>query len=142
MGLIALLIGMVLIVAAVRNSQGALFSALGKDVPVFAVWAAAIIAVGAIGVIPGLKPVSRWLLALIIVVIIVNNYQRLVTGFGNAWQTAKGTGEAGAKAAQTTSSGESGNSAATGAAPATGVHNPDFWSGFLETNPFTDFLHQ
>jgi hypothetical protein len=109
MGLIALFIGIVLIVAAVRNSQGALFSALEADVPKFVVWAAAIIAIGIIGAIPGLKPVSRWLLALVIVVIVVNNYQRLVTGFQNAYQKSPTGDQPG-----NTSSGASASSAASG----------------------------
>lgn len=86
MAIFALIIGAILIVSAVRNSQADLFSALGQDVPSFIIWAAAILAIGAIGFIPGLKPVSRALLALVIVVLVVNNYQKLVTGFTNAWQ--------------------------------------------------------
>lgn len=115
MSLIALFLAILLIVAAVRNSQGALFTALETDVPKFVIWAAAIIAVGAIGAIPGLKPSSRWLLALVIVVLIVNNYQKLVTGFQNAWQHS-------AKSSQpaNTSSGTSASSAATGAAAPAG----------------------
>ena len=114
MGLIALLIGIVLIVSAVRNSQGALFTALEADVPKFVIWAAAILAVGAIGVVPGLKPVSRWLLALVIVVIVVNNYQRLVSGFQSAVKNApKDAGPA-----ATTPSGGSASGQASGAAPA------------------------
>lgn len=104
MALIALFLAILLIVAAVRNSQGALFSALGTDVPKFVIWAAAIIAVGAIGAIPGLKPVSRILLALVVIVIIVNNYGRLTKGFQNAWQTANKQSP--------TSSGTSANTAA------------------------------
>lgn len=83
--LVALIIGAILIVAAVRNSQGALFAALGQDVPAFVVWAAAIFAIGAIGFVPGLKPVSRGLLILVIVVLILRNYQQILTGFQNAW---------------------------------------------------------
>jgi hypothetical protein len=84
--LVALLIGTILIVAAVRNSQGALFAALGEDVPAFVVWAAAIFAVGAIGFVPGLKPVSRGLLILIITVLILRNYKQIFTGFEGAWK--------------------------------------------------------
>lgn len=109
MSLIALFIGIILIVSAVRNSQGALFAALEADVPKFVVWAAAILAVGAIGAVPGLKPVSRWLLALVIIVIIVNNYKQLVTGFQDAWQNS-----AKSNVPATTSSGTNGNSAAAG----------------------------
>lgn len=79
--LVALLIGAILIVAAFRNTQGALFSALGTDVPKFVVWAAAIIALGAIGFVPGLKPVSRGLMTLVLVVIILRNYQGILKGF-------------------------------------------------------------
>lgn len=86
MVLLALFIGAILIVAAVRNSQGALFDALYKDVPGYVVWAAAIFAIGAIGFIPGLKPVSRGLLALVIVVIVMNNYKKILAGFQDAWQ--------------------------------------------------------
>lgn len=124
MGIIALAIGIILIVSAVRNSQGALFSALETDVPKFVVWAAAILAVGIIGAIPGLKPVSRWLLALVIVVIVVNNYEKLVTGVQNAVKSSS----ADTSNAANTSSGASGNAAATGAAaPAFGT--PEFLQG-------------
>lgn len=113
MGIVALAIGIILIVSAVRNSQGALFTALETDVPKFVIWAAAILAVGAIGVIPGLKPVSRWLLALVIVVIVVNNYQRLVNGFQNAVANAPKSDAPG-----NTSSGANGTYSATGNATA------------------------
>ena len=83
MQLIALIIGAILITVAYRNSQGALAAALEKDVPQFVVWGGAIVAVGAIGVIPGLKPVSRLLLILVITVLVVNNYKKLIAGFQN-----------------------------------------------------------
>lgn len=81
-----LAIAIVLIVAAFRNTQGALFAALYQDVPDFVVWAAAIFAVGAIGFVPGLKPVSRGILALLILSIVLKNYQGIIAGFNNAWQ--------------------------------------------------------
>lgn len=81
MTLIALIVGIVLIVAAIRGTEGALFGALLTDVPGFAVWGAALFAVGAVGFIPGLKPVSRGILALVILVILVNNYQTIINGF-------------------------------------------------------------
>lgn len=83
MPLIALIIGAILITAAYRNSQGALAAALETDVPKFVVWGGAIVAVGAIGVIPGLKSSSRLLLVLIITVLVVNNYKKLIAGFQN-----------------------------------------------------------
>lgn len=81
MTLVALFIGIVLIVAAIRGTQGVLFSALGQDVPGFVVWGAALFAVGAIGYVPGLKPVSRGLLALVIIVIVLRNYASILAGF-------------------------------------------------------------
>ncbi len=90
--LIALLIGAVIIIAAIRNSQGALFTALGQDVPGFVVWAAALFAVGAVGYVPGLKPVSRGLLALILLVLILRNYQGVISGFQGLWQNPPAAG--------------------------------------------------
>jgi hypothetical protein len=79
--LIALAIGVVLIVAALRNSQGALATALIADVPAFVVWGAALLAIGGIGFVPGLKPVSRGLLALVLVVLILHNWSAIQSGF-------------------------------------------------------------
>jgi hypothetical protein len=107
--LIALLIGVIVIVAAIRNSQGALVSALGQDVPGFVIWAAALFAVGAVGYVPGLKPVSRGLLALIILVLILRNYQAVISGFQAAWTSPPAAGSSpnvpGSLSAPSTSSG-------------------------------------
>jgi len=84
---LALLIAVVLIVSAIRNTHSQLLGALLKDVPGFAVWGAAIFGVAVIGFIPGLKPVSRGLLALVLVVIILTNYQNILAGFTGLWQT-------------------------------------------------------
>ena len=96
MVLIALLVGALLIVAAFRGTQGTLFGALGQDVPPFTVWAAAIVLVGALGYVPGLKPVSRGLLALIFVVIVLKGYSAIISGVEAASQaqTASGTSSA------------------------------------------------
>lgn len=88
--LLLILIAAFLIVAALRDTQGDLFASLGEDIPAFGTWAAALIALGLIGYIPGFKPVSRGLLALVIIVLVVNNYQGIVNGFENAW---KGSGK-------------------------------------------------
>lgn len=79
------LIAVVLIVAALRDTQGDLFAAIREDVTAFGTWGAALIAVGLLGFIPGVKPVSRALLGLVIVVLFVNNYQTIVSGFSQAW---------------------------------------------------------
>lgn len=92
--LILILIGVILLVAAIRDTQGDLFTALGQDVPAFGTWAAAIIALGVLGFVPGLKPVSRALLGLVLVVLIVNNAPAIAAGFDHAWnKSGKGAGK-------------------------------------------------
>lgn len=81
MAFLALLIAVVLIVVAIRGTQGSLFSALMTDVPGFAIWGAAIFALALIGFVPGLKPVSRGLLALVILVIVLHNYKNVLASF-------------------------------------------------------------
>lgn len=103
--LLIIVIAVVLIVAAFRNSQGALFSALATDVPPFAVWGAAVFAIGAIGYIPGLKPVSQGLLALVILVIVLHNYENILQGFEavSTAQTATNTSAQGTNNGATSS---------------------------------------
>lgn len=86
--LVLILIAIILIVAAIRDKQGELFGALKTDVPAFGTWAAAIIAIGLLGFIPGFKPVSRGLLALVIVVLVINNYDKILVGFNHTWQSS------------------------------------------------------
>lgn len=84
--LVLVLIAALLIVSALRDTQGDLFVAIREDVPAFGTWAAAILVLGFIGFIPGFRPVSRYLLALVIVVLVVNNYQSITKGFESAWK--------------------------------------------------------
>lgn len=80
MTLVVLAIGVVILVASLRGTHANLFKAIGTDVPGFVVWAAAIVALGTLGFIPALKPVSRGLLALVIVVLVFQNYGPILTG--------------------------------------------------------------
>jgi hypothetical protein len=94
--LLALFLGVILIVAAIRNSQRALFSALKADVPEYLIWAAAIFAVGAIGYIKPAKPIANGLLVLMLTAIILANYKGIIAGFDNAWKNpgvAQGGGQ-------------------------------------------------
>ena len=86
--IVLVLIAAVLIVSAIRDTQGDLFAALKEDVPNFGTWAAALFAPGLLGFIPGLKPISRGLIALVIVVLFVNNYQSIVKSFENTWKAS------------------------------------------------------
>ena len=81
MPFIALVIGSILVVAAIRDNHGTLFAALAVDIPAYVTWGAAILAIGAIGFVPNLKPVSRALMTLILIVLILNNYQSILSDF-------------------------------------------------------------
>jgi hypothetical protein len=134
--IVALIIGAILIVAAIRDSQGALFDALGQDAPAYVVWAAALFGVAAIGFIPGLRPISRGLVALVIVVIILQNYDAILGGFqalaatspGASGQTAgsgglmSGTsaGQSGGAPAPSTATAPGGSAGAPGRDPSLG----------------------
>lgn len=110
--LIALLIGVLLMVAAIRGTQGSLFSALAADTPPFVIWAAAIFALGVIGYIPGLKPISRALIALVLVVIVLKNWKQILSGFQSFWQNP--TSASGSSSAPTPGGGSFGGAGATG----------------------------
>lgn len=76
MPLALLFAGVVLISAGVRGTQDDLFELLKGDLTGpnnFMVWLAALGAVGATGYIPGLAPVSRAMLVLVLIVLILSN---------------------------------------------------------------------
>lgn len=76
MSLGLLVIGIVFVIAAVRDHSGELFSLLRKDFTGsnnFLYWLLAIGLVGAIGYIPKLKPLSTAFLVLIIVAILLSH---------------------------------------------------------------------
>jgi hypothetical protein len=105
MTLALLIIGIVLFVAAIRNSQGALFSALKTDVPGFVLWAAAIVAIGMVGYVKGLKPVSVALLVLVFVVLILNGstLNNIIAGFQSADTTNTNAGATSSGSSSTSS---------------------------------------
>jgi hypothetical protein len=81
MPFILIFIGAILIVAAFNNTQGDLATALEADVPPFLKWGLAVGAIGGLGWVPGLATLSRWLLALVFTVIVLKNYQQIISGF-------------------------------------------------------------
>jgi hypothetical protein len=91
-----LIIGALLLITAFNNSFGALTTALETDIPGYFVWAAAIAAIMAIGYVPGLRTPSRYLLALVLVVILLANYTQIYAGFtsfaSSGATTTAGTG--------------------------------------------------
>lgn len=83
--LFLVILAAILIVSALRDTQGDLFATLKDDLQSFGVWGAALLVLGFLGFVPGIKPISRALLILVIVVLFVNNYQAIVDGFSKAW---------------------------------------------------------
>ena len=87
MPFVVLIFGTILVVAAWRNAHGQLGAALGQDVPGFLKWALALSAVAALGWVPKMAPISRALLALVLIVLLIRNYQALFAGFTNLAQS-------------------------------------------------------
>lgn len=96
MPIVILIFGAILIVSAYKNTYTTLFSNLKSDVPGFAVWFAAIAVVGGLQYVPGLRVPARWLLALVLLVLFMSNYQRILSGIKSA-----SSGAGSAAAAQT-----------------------------------------
>lgn len=89
----ALLIGAILIVVAFNNSFGALATELETDIPAYFKWAIAIVAILALGYIPGMRTPSRWLLGLVALVIILVDWPKIQSGFSSfASSGGSGTG--------------------------------------------------
>lgn len=81
MPLILALIGAALVLVALRNTQSQLATALEQDVPGYLKWVAAIAAIGALGYIKPLEIPSRWLLALVLMVIVLTNFTQIANSF-------------------------------------------------------------
>lgn len=88
------IIGIVLLVAGVRNQQATLFELVKGDFSGpnnFIFWMVSIFAIGAIGYIPKLKPISTAFLALVIVVLFLRRgtgfFAQLNTALGNTTTT-------------------------------------------------------
>lgn len=73
MPLALVVIGIALIVSAIRGTQGDLFILIQQDIVGWIKWAAAIVAVGLLGYIPGFEWPARVLLALVLIVIVLAN---------------------------------------------------------------------
>lgn len=115
--LIALLIiGLMLISTSLQNTQHELGRQLQLDFlgsGGFLAWAAGIMAIGAIGLIPGLRSPSRYLLALIGVVFVVSN-QGIFSGLQAALQGISASGPAPSIPAPQIATGNASQSSGTG----------------------------
>jgi hypothetical protein len=85
MPIVLIFIGVVLLVSAIKNTHHDLAVALETDVPGFAAWFGALALVGGLGYVPGMQQISRWLLALVMVVLVLGNYAKIFAGFKDAF---------------------------------------------------------
>ena len=83
MPFLALVAGIIIAAAAIEGTQGQLATALETDLPPYFKWAAAFLGVGALGYVPGLQSLSRWLMALVVTVLVVQNYNNIFSSFAN-----------------------------------------------------------
>lgn len=93
-----LIIGVVLLVAAARGTQGDLFALVLKDFTGpnnFVYWVAAILAIGFLGYIPKLKPISVALLGLVVVVLVLKRGDSSQIGGGFFGQLTEGLASTG-----------------------------------------------
>jgi len=100
MALALLLVGILITVSALKGTEHELASKLEGDLTGadgFIVWFGAILTLGAIGYIPGLQQVTRWMIALVCVVIVLSN-QGIVDNLFQAFQMTDQTGAAPAAA--------------------------------------------
>jgi hypothetical protein len=94
---IIVIVGAVIAIVAFNNSQGALATALEHDIPGYFKWAVAIAAILGLGYVPGFEKPSRWLMALVAIVVVLTQYQNIFagfTGFAGSSGTATGSGAA------------------------------------------------
>lgn len=84
MPVLLLIMGGVLITAALRNKAGDLGAALATDVPAYMRWAGALAGVLALGWIPGGERPARLLAGLVIAVLVLKNYAQIVAGLKHA----------------------------------------------------------
>lgn len=88
-----ILIGVILVVASVRNTQGQLFTLIQGDFTGtnnFVYWLIAILLVGALGQVKAIKPLSNAFLTLIIVAVLLS-HKGVIAQFQAAISTTGGT---------------------------------------------------
>lgn len=112
MAFLLILIGLVLIVTAYRSTMGDLATALETDLPGFFVWGLAIGAILALGYIPAMRTPSRWLLALVAIVIFLTQWQKIAAGLQSFQQQAAQSPQGQATPTPTTAYATSGGPAA------------------------------
>lgn len=111
MPFIVIVIGLIIAVAAFNDAHGTLFGQLKQDIPGYFKWAVAIAAILGLGFVPGFKIPSRWLIALVALVVVLTNAKQMFAGFtqfAGATGPPTGTGAADPTSAYVQSGGAGG----------------------------------
>jgi hypothetical protein len=123
MAIAFILIGVILVIVAIRNSYAQLGQQLKQDFTGgdnFGYWIASLVIIGAVGYIPYLKTPSRMLLALVITVFLLKNgtgfFSQLNSALKSPPQPSKTSTEQIPTSVPVTISGGSGGSGGSGAA--------------------------
>jgi hypothetical protein len=123
MPFVIVIVGVIIAIAAFNNSFASLAKELETDLPGYFVWGAAIAAILGLGFIPGFKTPSRYLLALVAVVVFFANWQSVVNGF-KSFASSGGAASGSPPAAPTASYSAANAPAAAAAASSTGGTAP------------------
>ncbi len=88
MPFIVLIIGVLIVVVAWNETHHELAAALKQDLPPFLKWGGAIALILSIGFVPGLEKISRWLLAIVFLVIFLTKWEAIKAGLAQFVQVA------------------------------------------------------
>lgn len=130
-----ILLGLLLMDTAIKGTQHELGQQLQSDLigaNGFIVWIFAILAIGAIGYIPGLKTASNYLLALLLTVVVIRN-GGVFQQFQTALQQASQSGPAPSIAPKPTSLDSSGSSSSGGSSSSSSSGGGDSTASTVST---------
>jgi hypothetical protein len=123
MPFIIVIVGVILAIAAINNSYPSLATELEQDIPGYFVWGIAIAAILGLGFIPGFRTPSRWLVALVALVIVLKGWPQIQAGFQSFAQS--GGTASGSPPATPTASYSAANAPAAATSTATASATPN-----------------
>lgn len=103
MAFMVLIIGVIVLIVAIRGTYGDLAAYLIADIPGYMRWALAIVAICSLGYAPKMQTFSRGLLALVGIVILLTQWNNMAAGLANFRAAVAGETGQGAVAPDTTS---------------------------------------
>jgi hypothetical protein len=90
MAIVLIIVAAIMIVVAFNNTHAELATMLENDVPAYFKWGLALAIILGLGYIPGFAKPSRWLFGLVLLVLVLVNYEKIIGGIK---AFASGSGE-------------------------------------------------